>query len=77
MFSKVSRINKGAYILLPISFILRSKYGNDQEVICEAPNAISSSIPSRENCLNKLKSGEKFDILIIGGGATGAGAGKY
>ena len=30
--------------------------------------------PSREECLKSLKKGEEFDILIIGGGATGAGA---
>ena len=29
---------------------------------------------SREDCMKKLKSGEEFDVLIIGGGATGAGA---
>lgn len=30
--------------------------------------------PSREECLKSLKKGEEFDLLIIGGGATGAGA---
>ena len=31
-------------------------------------------IPARSALLQKLKSGEVFDLLIIGGGATGAGA---
>jgi hypothetical protein len=33
-------------------------------------------IPPREDCVKRLKSGEVFDVLIIGGGATGAGAGN-
>ena len=31
-------------------------------------------IPSRSAILNGLQSGEEYDVLIIGGGATGAGA---
>ena len=31
-------------------------------------------IPSRPAILNGLQSGEEYDVLIIGGGATGAGA---
>jgi alkyl hydroperoxide reductase subunit AhpF len=31
-------------------------------------------IPSRAVIMKELKSGEEFDVLIIGGGATGAGA---
>lgn len=31
------------------------------------------TIPSREDQLTRLKSGEVFDILVIGGGATGCG----
>jgi glycerol-3-phosphate dehydrogenase len=31
-------------------------------------------IPSRQSNLDKLTSGEEFDIIIVGGGATGAGA---
>lgn len=31
-------------------------------------------IPSRSALLTELQSGEEFDVLIIGGGATGAGA---
>jgi len=27
--------------------------------------------PSREHCVKLLKSGEEFDLLIVGGGATG------
>eukprot|EP00466_Bigelowiella_natans_P006335 jgi/Bigna1/140993/aug1.59_g15701 len=30
-------------------------------------------VPGREEMLKKLKSGDEFDILVIGGGATGAG----
>ena len=30
--------------------------------------------PTREECLKNLRKGEEFDVLIIGGGATGAGA---
>lgn len=33
-----------------------------------------SKIPARENILKKLKGGEEFDLLVIGGGATGTGA---
>lgn len=33
-----------------------------------------SKIPSRAAMIQRLKSGEEFDILFIGGGATGAGA---
>lgn len=29
--------------------------------------------PSREEMINKLKDNEEFDLLIVGGGATGAG----
>ncbi|KAI8328917.1 FAD dependent oxidoreductase-domain-containing protein [Chlamydoabsidia padenii] len=29
--------------------------------------------PSRETVLNKLKAGEEYDLLIVGGGATGTG----
>lgn len=31
-------------------------------------------LPTREAMLKRLKSGEEFDLLVIGGGATGAGA---
>jgi heterodisulfide reductase subunit A-like polyferredoxin len=31
-------------------------------------------IPSRAVIMKELKSGEEFDVLVIGGGATGAGA---
>lgn len=34
----------------------------------------TDSIPSRTAIVNRLKSGRHFDLLIIGGGATGAGA---
>jgi glycerol-3-phosphate dehydrogenase len=29
--------------------------------------------PSRETMLNKLKAGEEYDLLVVGGGATGTG----
>jgi glycerol-3-phosphate dehydrogenase len=31
-------------------------------------------IPSRVDIISKLKAREEFDVLIIGGGATGSGA---
>ena len=31
-------------------------------------------IPSRSAIINELQSGVEYDVLIIGGGATGAGA---
>ena len=34
----------------------------------------SVSAPSRREQLRKLRANEEFDVLIIGGGATGAGA---
>lgn len=33
----------------------------------------SQAIPGREEQILKLKSTEEFDILVIGGGATGSG----
>ena len=35
---------------------------------------VTVPIPTREEQLKRLKSGEIFDVLVIGGGATGAGA---
>mmetsp|Transcript_11808 Transcript_11808/g.25573 ORF Transcript_11808/g.25573 Transcript_11808/m.25573 type:complete len:748 (+) Transcript_11808:65-2308(+) len=48
-------------------------------VECEAPGSYSiprmSRIPSRASQISVLSSGERvFDVLVIGGGATGAGA---
>ena len=40
-------------------------------------NSESLKIPDREECLAGLKSGKEYDILVIGGGSTGAGAGNY
>lgn len=40
----------------------------------EQKESETSSIPSRESILHKLKTEKEFDILVIGGGATGAGA---
>ncbi|ORX47136.1 DAO-domain-containing protein [Hesseltinella vesiculosa] len=34
---------------------------------------IDWKVPSRETMLERLKAGEEFDLLIVGGGATGAG----
>lgn len=34
---------------------------------------ICSNIPTRNEQLNKLKSGKEYDLLVIGGGATGTG----
>ena len=34
----------------------------------------TDAIPSRGEMVKKLKSGRQFDVLIVGGGATGAGA---
>ena len=31
-------------------------------------------LPTREEMVSKLSSGEEFDMIIVGGGATGAGA---
>ncbi len=42
----------------------------------ETNNQISTEtfkIPQREDMLKQLKSGEEYDILIIGGGCTGTG----
>uniref|UniRef100_A0A0N4WPP9 Glycerol-3-phosphate dehydrogenase n=2 Tax=Haemonchus TaxID=6288 RepID=A0A0N4WPP9_HAEPC len=33
----------------------------------------SSALPSRKEIVDALKSGEEYDVLVIGGGATGAG----
>eukprot|EP00929_Paragymnodinium_shiwhaense_P053780 TRINITY_DN26951_c0_g1_i1.p1 TRINITY_DN26951_c0_g1~~TRINITY_DN26951_c0_g1_i1.p1 ORF type:complete len:814 (-),score=193.05 TRINITY_DN26951_c0_g1_i1:297-2738(-) len=30
-------------------------------------------VPKRRECIERLKSGEVFDVLVVGGGATGAG----
>jgi len=54
-------------------------------VECQAPFTSTSTspsqspvqsipLPSRSEQLTRLKSGETFDVLVIGGGATGAGA---
>ena len=34
----------------------------------------TSRIPSRDQCLARLRSCREFDVLVIGGGSTGAGA---
>ena len=34
----------------------------------------NSAIPTRENQIHGLSSGKVFDVLVVGGGATGAGA---
>jgi alkyl hydroperoxide reductase subunit AhpF len=31
-------------------------------------------VPSRTDMMNRLKKNEEYDLLIIGGGATGAGS---
>lgn len=33
----------------------------------------SSALPTRKELVDATKSAEEFDILVIGGGATGAG----
>mmetsp|Transcript_90073 Transcript_90073/g.197264 ORF Transcript_90073/g.197264 Transcript_90073/m.197264 type:complete len:794 (-) Transcript_90073:148-2529(-) len=30
-------------------------------------------VPARRECIQRLQSGEEFDVLVVGGGATGAG----
>lgn len=40
-------------------------------------NSVGMHAPDRFKMMQKLKSGEMFDLLVIGGGATGAGAGTY
>ncbi|VDL65742.1 unnamed protein product [Nippostrongylus brasiliensis] len=32
-----------------------------------------SALPSRKEIVDSLKAGEEYDVLVIGGGATGAG----
>ena len=61
--------------------------GHDVRVRCASTRRASSSkpkagraqpalagLPSREECMKQLKAGEEFDLLVIGGGSTGAGA---
>ena len=38
------------------------------------PVTETTLIPSRVDIISKLKAREEFDVLIIGGGATGSGA---
>ncbi|CAD6190938.1 unnamed protein product [Caenorhabditis auriculariae] len=41
--------------------------------LAELNKRTPSALPTRKDLLDSLKSGDEFDILIIGGGATGAG----
>lgn len=34
---------------------------------------IETVLPTRDEQISRLKSGKRYDILVIGGGATGAG----
>ncbi|GMT28318.1 hypothetical protein PFISCL1PPCAC_19615 [Pristionchus fissidentatus] len=43
------------------------------DLLTELNKRQSGSLPTRNDLLTSLKSGEEFDILVIGGGATGAG----
>ena len=66
--------SRSSQILGPICITLLTSFGAVKEA---KSDSTKSSLPiSRENCLKALKAGDEFDILIIGGGATGAGAGK-
>lgn len=31
-------------------------------------------VPSRDASISRLRSGRQFDVLVVGGGSTGAGA---
>lgn len=42
-------------------------------VYAEAAKPLTWHAPTRDQELNKLKSNKEFDLLIVGGGATGAG----
>ena len=71
------RLALGAVSIIPFVAIVSSilnesseKSGNNDEIV----NTGKKRTPSRVECLRKLKAGEEFDLLIVGAGATGAGA---
>ena len=71
------------YVLAPLvvglsSVVFVSIAGPGSRKVRADTVSLSQSLPllppPREECVKKLQSGEEFDVLIIGGGATGAGA---
>nr|CDJ95764.1 FAD dependent oxidoreductase domain containing protein [Haemonchus contortus] len=51
-------------------FALRTAHADKLADLNKRP---SSALPSRKEIVDALKSGEEYDVLVIGGGATGAG----
>lgn len=74
MISKLSRFSTGLTIFIPITLFTLADIRIENESSVKQPPKPNSEF-TREKCIKSLKSGEKYDILIIGGGATGAGAG--
>ncbi|KAK6051710.1 FAD dependent oxidoreductase, partial [Cooperia oncophora] len=51
-------------------FALRTAHADKLAELNKRP---SNALPSRKEIVDSLKSGEEYDVLVIGGGATGAG----
>jgi len=62
----------GALGLIPFAFILSASRSNTESN--SSDSASGKVTPSRADCVTRLKAGEEFDVLIVGAGATGAGA---
>lgn len=62
----------GGVIGISASLYLKSKeFGQSQQH--DFSTDLKTKIPSRSEMIKSLQSGRQFDILVIGGGATGTG----
>ena len=71
-----SRVLSPALLASPFSAVLLLDWPRNRTIADASDNGQRrpQQPPSREACMKTLKKGEEFDLLIIGGGATGAGA---
>lgn len=50
-----------------------SRSNNSEDVATLRKRDLSTQLPQREQIVGSLKSGRVFDVLVVGGGATGTG----
>ncbi|CAD7928320.1 unnamed protein product, partial [Amoebophrya sp. A25] len=74
-FTVVARSAFGVGLGVGAGLLYCSKKNADVEAKNDSirANTIEERLPSREEIISRLRSGEEFDLLVVGGGATGAG----
>lgn len=58
--------------LVGAGLFFRSSNSQEDEVALRKRD-LAMKVPGRADILDSLKSGKEFDVLVIGGGATGTG----